>query len=170
MPTDCRLGFQSEVEGKQISKVSAEKYSTTSKLGLRETMNRCYLCPSTPPYIGGGVEGFIIHKLQSPGGFLTRPARLQVIFPNTTLAFLNNNLGFRFFLSFGSWAFSKPRVPSSAGPLGMPMSVAPEIFLESRVRENIQLYIRLIALNFITYLCMRNYILCRDNGSWGQFI
>jgi hypothetical protein len=77
-----------------------------------------------PPYIRGGAEGFVIHKLQSPGGFHTRPARLQVILPNTTLAFLNNILGFRIFLFFESWAFSKPWVPSSADPLGMPMSIS----------------------------------------------
>ena len=95
-------------------------------------MIRCFLCPSTPPYIGGGAEGFVLYKLQSPGGFPTHPVGLQILSPNTTLAFLNKNLGFRFFLFFESWAFSKPRVPPLAGPLRMPMSVAPEILLESK--------------------------------------
>ena len=54
-------------------------------------MIRCFLCPSTPPYIGGGAEGFVLYKLQSPGRFVTHPARLQIILPITTLAFLNTS-------------------------------------------------------------------------------
>ena len=41
-------------------------------------------------------------------------------------------IGLPSFINFGSWAFSKSWVPYSAGPWGMPMSVAPEILLESK--------------------------------------
>ena len=36
--------------------------------------DRSFLSPSTPPYIGGGAEGFVIHKLQSSGDYLS-PSR-----------------------------------------------------------------------------------------------
>ena len=45
--------------------------------------------PRLPLYIGGGAEGFVLYKLQSPGRFLTHPARLQITLPITTLTFLN---------------------------------------------------------------------------------
>jgi hypothetical protein len=35
------------------------------------TMDRSFPSPSTPPYIGGGAEGFVIHKLQITGDSLS---------------------------------------------------------------------------------------------------
>jgi hypothetical protein len=42
--------------------------------------------------------------------------------PNTTIFPNYLLIGLPGFINFGSWAFSKSRVPSSADPLGMPMS------------------------------------------------
>jgi hypothetical protein len=51
--------------------VDLEGFSRKGTLLLKTrvvlTMNRYFISPSTPPYIGGRAEGFVMYKLQTAG-------------------------------------------------------------------------------------------------------
>jgi hypothetical protein len=49
------------------------------------TMNRSSLSPSTPPYIGGGAEDFVMYKLQTAGDTLSSSRIITSLIPNISL-------------------------------------------------------------------------------------
>jgi hypothetical protein len=82
-----------------------------------------FLSPSTPLYVGGGAEGFVPYKLQTARDSLSSSRRITNLFLIYLQLPYRRFIGLLGFIIFGSWAFSNPRVPSLAGPFGMPMSL-----------------------------------------------
>ena len=131
-------------------------------------MNRSFLCPSTPPYIGGGAEGFVMYKLQSPGDSLssTRSSYKSLFLIQLYVSKLVHK-----------WAsgLHKLRVvdlqqtPGTffGKPIGDAYVSSPRDF--SWIEESGKISIITITHNLFESF-YNSHMLYRDSGSWGWFI